>query len=78
MELLLIVAGVVALAVFYFSLGILLKFLVAWWVLLFGAPILLAVGLFLGWAGAIGALIGSFCLLHLNNKWMGSDLYLHI
>ena len=76
MELLLVALGIVALVVGYFCFGILVKFLLAWWILALGIPVLLAIGLALGWVGAIAAIAGFIGLLGANNRWHESELYL--
>ena len=76
MELLLLAVGIVVLVVGYFCFGILLKFLLAWWILTLGIPILLTIGLVLGWVGAIAAIVGFVVLLGANNRWHGSEFYL--
>lgn len=76
MELLLVVLGIIALVIGYFCFGIFVKFLLAWWILAFGIPVLLAIGLALGWVGAIAAIVGLFLLIGANNRWHDSELYL--
>ena len=76
MELLLVALGIVALVIGYFCLGILVKFLLAWWILAFGIPVLLVIGLAIGWVGAVAAIFGLFHLIRANNRWHDSELYL--
>lgn len=76
MELLLVVLGIVALVVAYFCFGIIVKFFLAWWMLALGVPVLLAIGIALGWGGAVAAIAGFVALLGANNRWQGSELYL--
>jgi hypothetical protein len=78
MEILLIALGIAALVAAYFCLGIALKFIWGWWLLVVGIPILLTIGLAIGWVGALVAIIGFFVLLEANNQWHGSELYLAI
>lgn len=78
MELLLVVIGIVVLVAFYFCLGVVVKFFLAWWIVFFGVPILVAVGIALGWVGAVFAVAGFVVLLSANNRWHDSELYLDI
>ncbi len=48
MELLLVTLGIVVLVVGYFCFGILVKFLLAWWILTLGIPVLFTIDLALG------------------------------
>lgn len=76
MEFLLLVLGIILLVVGYFCFGILVKFLIAWWILALGVPVLIAMGLALGWVGAIIAIAGFIGLLGANNRWHECELYL--
>jgi hypothetical protein len=76
MEFVLIVGGLLLLVAAYFLIGALTKFLLGWWIMLLGVPILAIVGLVLGWTGAIVALAGFCLLLIANNHWQGCGLYL--
>lgn len=71
-----IVLGVVALVVAYFCFGLVVKFFLAWWLLAFGVPVLMAIGITLGWVGAVAAIVGFVALLGANNRWHDSELYL--
>jgi len=76
MEILLVVLGIIALVVAYFCFGVVVKFFLAWWILAFGVPVLIAIGIALGWVGAITAIAGFFALLDANNRWHASEIYL--
>ena len=76
MELLLVVLGIIALVVAYFCFGVVVKFFLAWWILAFGVPVLIAIGIALGWVGAVAAIAGFVALLGANNRWHDSELYL--
>lgn len=78
MEFILLIAGIITLVLGYFFLGILVKFFVAWWILILGSPLLLVIGFYLGWGGAILAILGLFLLMSANNKWHDHDLYLNL
>ena len=78
MELIAIIGIVIALIFLYFCFGILLKFLIAWWIILAGTPILFVVAILFGWVGAIIAIGGFIFLLRLNNTWGGSEIYFKI
>lgn len=76
MELLLVVLGIIALVVAYFCFGVVVKFFLAWWILAFGVPVLIVIGIALGWVGAVAAIAGFVALLGANNRWHDSELYL--
>ena len=78
MEFLIFVAAIVFLVVAYFCLGILLKFIVAWGILAIGVPILVMFGIFFGWLGAVGSVLGFIFLLHANNQWHQNESYLSL
>lgn len=78
MTFILIVLAIAALVIGYFCLGILLKFMWAWWPAVFGVPVLLAVGFAFGWIGALIAIGGLFGLLSASNNWHGTSLYLEV
>lgn len=78
MELILLIAGILVALVLYFCFGIALKFLVSWWILLLGTPVLIGVGFLGGCIGAVVALVGFGLLLHANNSWSGSQAYRRI
>ena len=71
-------AILVGLVLVYFVFGIALKFFIAWWILLLGAPVLLGIGLTYDWPGAIFAIGGFSILIRANNSWSGSTTYLKI
>jgi uncharacterized membrane protein (DUF485 family) len=75
MELLLVVLGLAALIVGYFCFGVLVKFLLSWWILALGTPVILVIGFSFGWVGAIVAIIGLYVLVAANNRWQGSERY---
>lgn len=78
MEILAIVAVLVALIVLYFCLGIALRFLWGWWILCIAVPICVVIGFAFGWVGAICA-IGGFCLsLYVNNEWHSTSVFLAV
>lgn len=70
-----IIAGLVAL---YFSLGIVLKFLLDWWIMIIAIPLCIYVGIAFEWSGAIGSLVGFVLALGGNNEWHSTRLYLAI
>lgn len=76
MEFLLLALGIIALVIGYFCFGIFVKFMLAWWILTLGIPVLLAIGLGLGWVGAVIAIFGFIALLGANNRWHECELYL--
>ncbi|MFC5429590.1 hypothetical protein ACFPTO_12390 [Paraburkholderia denitrificans] len=76
MDLILTILGLILLVVGYFCLGMVAKFFLGWWILAFGLPILLIVGLTMDWIGAIAAVVGFFVLLHLNSEWQGCERYM--
>jgi len=78
MELFLVILIVIALFVGYFCLGIFVKFIVGWWILTFGTPMLLIIGLGFGWFGAIVAISGFIVLLFINNRWHDTEFYLSL
>ena len=78
MEFILILAGIIILVLGYFFLGIFIKFIVAWWMLILGSPLLLVIGFNLGWSGAIFAIFGLFVLMVMNDKWHNHKLYLSL
>lgn len=78
MEFVVVVGVGLTLIVGYFCVGLLLKFLLEWWILVFGIPSMLVVGFAMGWVGAIVAVIGFFWLLNANNEWHSSGYYLRI
>ncbi len=78
MEFLLVVIGLIMLVVFYFFLGVFFKFVVGWWILIFGTPITFFIGFRYGWVGALVAFF-SFCvLLSANNSWHDCKLFLFL
>lgn len=76
MEFLVVLLGIIALVVLYFCFGIFVKFMLAWWILALGTPILIGIGFAMGWIGAFVAIFGFFALLNANNKWHESESYL--
>lgn len=78
MEFLLVALGLLVLVAAYFCLGIFIKFMLEWWILALGVPLLLVVALTLGWVGAAIAVIGFVILLNLNSWWQGTGIYLAI
>ena len=76
MELLTIAVGIIAIVVGYFCFGVLVKFLLGWWILALGIPVLVGIGLSQGWVGALVAVAGFIGLLSANNRWHGSETYL--
>lgn len=70
------VLGIVALVVAYFCFGIAVKFLLGWWILVLGTPVLFIVGIALGWIGTIVVIAGLITLIAANNRWHDSKLYL--
>ena len=68
----------IALVFCYFFLGILLKFIVGWWLLILGSPIAIFFGFKYGLIGSVIALL-SFCiLLGLTNAWQDCRLFLFL
>ncbi len=78
MEFVLIVAGALILIVAYFCIGIFAKFVLGWWMMIVGLPVLAVAAFAFGWIGAVAALLGFFALLSANNTWQGSTLYITI
>ena len=58
MELVLLVIAILGAIFAYFAVGIALRWFLEWWILAISTPILIAVGIQFGWAGAVVALIG--------------------
>lgn len=75
MEFALIALVVVLLVAAYFFLGVLLKFILGWWILVLGIPALIMIAFTQGWVGAATAFIGFFVLLYTNNHWQGTSIY---
>ncbi len=75
MALVAIVGILIAAVVFYFCVGIALRFLWEWWVLVISTPTLAAIGLFSGWVGAAIALALWLYTVSLNNDWHSKPLY---
>ncbi|OTE95774.1 hypothetical protein BCS42_11960 [Crenothrix sp. D3] len=68
----------IALVVCYFFLGIFLKFILSWWLLILGLPIAIFFGFKYGLIGSVIALF-SFCmLLSLNNTWQDCRFFLFL
>lgn len=78
MKLLIIIGIVIGLVVLYFSIGMLLKFLWGWWILTLAIPLCIFIGVYFGWLGAIGGLVGFIIALNINNEWHNNQLYLNI
>jgi hypothetical protein len=76
MEFIIAIVALVVLGATYFCLGVILKFLLSWWILVFGAPILLIIGVSMGWMGLIVVVLGLAFLLKTNNRWHDNRLYL--
>ncbi|WP_160012614.1 hypothetical protein [Rhizobium sp. 18055] len=64
--------GAVAL---YFCVGITLRFLWEWWILIISTPTLATVGLMSGWIGASVSLALWLYTLSANNDWHSRTLY---
>lgn len=75
MELLIIVLGIAAAVALYFAAGIVVRFLWEWVVVIVALPVCLAVGLGLGWSGAVIGFIGFCGALAANNGWHSTGIY---
>lgn len=75
MELVIVLLGIIAIVALYFCLGVFIKFMLGWWMLALGTPILLVIGFTMGWIGAIVAVVGFIALLIANDEWHGSGSY---
>ena len=78
MELVLLAIAILGAIFAYFAVGIALRWFLEWWILAISTPILIAVGILIGWAGAVVALIGFFLALSANNAWHSSSTYFRI
>ena len=61
----------------YFFIGIILKFIVGWWILIVGIPITIYLGFKYGLIGSIVALFSLGIFLGLNNLWHDCRLFLY-
>jgi hypothetical protein len=78
MELLAVIALLVASVALYFFLGVALKFLWGWWILLVAIPVCLFIGIKFGWWGAIGGFVGFLIAVTANNEWHDTKPYLAV
>jgi Zn-dependent protease with chaperone function len=77
-ELLAVIGIIVGLVVLYFFLGVALKFLWGWWILIVATPLSIYVGVAFGWWGAIGGIAGFCIALSVNNEWHDTRFYLAV
>jgi hypothetical protein len=78
MQLVLLTIAILGAIFAYFAVGIALRWFLEWWILAISTPILIAVGILFGWAGAVVALIGFPLALFTNNAWHSSNIYFRI
>ena len=78
MELLAVIGIIIGLVVLYFCLGIALKFIWGWWILVIATPSCVYIGVAYGWWGAIGGVVGFCIALAANNEWHDSKPYLAV
>ena len=78
MELLAVIGIAFFLVVLYFCLGVALKFIWGWWILIVGTPLCIYIGVAYGLVGAIAGIIGFFVAISANNEWHDSQQYLVI
>jgi apolipoprotein N-acyltransferase len=78
MQFVLLIVGIIAAIAVYFSFGILVKFILGWWLLILAIPMLIIIGFALSWLGAILAVVGILYVINLNDKWHSSELYLSL
>jgi hypothetical protein len=78
MQLVLLAITILGAIFAYFAAGIAFRWFLEWWILAISTPILIAVGILFGWAGALVALIGFPLALSANNAWHSSNTYFRI
>jgi ABC-type multidrug transport system permease subunit len=76
MEFIVVVAGLLFCILLYFCVGIALRFVWEWWILLISTPLLVASAVLYGWIGAVLSLILWFFSLTANNSWHSNAVYL--
>ena len=77
MNLLVALLIVVGLALLYFFIGAVIKFIIGWWILIFAVPVAIAIGSFgIGWAFLALILIGLATIA--NNEWHSCSIYFKI
>lgn len=78
MEFLIVVAVLIGLVAGYFSLGMLLKLLLQWWLALVCAVPLIMLAVSFSWLGAIAAVVGALLLIGTCQAWQESATYLRL
>lgn len=78
MALVAIIGAVVALVTAYFCLGILVRFLWEWWILVVSTPLFAVVGFQSGWAGAAIAFFAWLYTIKANNDWHSKPVYFSV
>ncbi|MBY3483306.1 hypothetical protein EHI45_13555 [Rhizobium leguminosarum] len=75
MALVAIISICICAVVLYFCVGIVIRFVWEWWILVISTPTLVALGLLSGWIGAFIALIAWFYTVSANNDWHSKPAY---
>ncbi|ESX28545.1 hypothetical protein X765_16750 [Mesorhizobium sp. LSHC440B00] len=75
MEFIGVVVGIILLISVYFCVGITLRFIWEWWILVMSTPSLFAAALLYGWIGALVSISLWAWTLTLNNSWHSSAVY---
>ena len=78
MELLVVILVLISSIIIYFCAGIVISFLINWWILILGIPILILFSIKTGWTGSILAIVFFGILLYMNNQWHQNSVYYRI
>lgn len=74
MQILAVFAGIIALVLLYFFIGIVLKFIWGWWIPILAVPIAILLGLHHGWLGAIGCVAALVITIPLADGWQDTSI----